>query len=183
MAKYEIMLVVSGSLEEAVAKSTADEIAQSISDCQPKVEPYGAKPLAYKIKNDMVGYYFQYNFDCESPAKINEFRRLCLINKNVIRHLIINLEKDYNYRATLNPKKVESNKKTIDINSKRKAEMEKARQYREQNGEGYERSGGEYRNNYNRGPKPEGYKGSGDFKSGDRKPMTRRPIVKKSEDK
>jgi small subunit ribosomal protein S6 len=40
------------------------------------------------------------------PSIIAEFRRLALINKSVLRHLIINLEKDYGYRAINNPKKV-----------------------------------------------------------------------------
>jgi small subunit ribosomal protein S6 len=47
-----------------------------------------------------------YNFESEVPANIAEFRRLALINKNVLRHLIINLEKDYGYRAINNSKKV-----------------------------------------------------------------------------
>lgn len=131
MAKYEIMLIVSGTLDEAQAKSVADDVAKPISDCKPQIEAYGLQELAYKIKNQSSAYRFQYNFDCESPAHILEFRRLCTINKNIIRSLIINLEKDYGYRASVNPKKVAANKKTGEINAQRKAELEKMRLDRE----------------------------------------------------
>lgn len=131
MANYEIMLVVSGSLDEKEAKKVANEVATPIKDCKPKIHEYGSKQLAYKIKKDLTGYYFQYNFECESPANINEFRRLSTINKSVLRTLIINLEKDYGYKATINPKKIERNKKTAEIHAKIKAEIEKAKAARE----------------------------------------------------
>ncbi|MGL4950346.1 MAG: 30S ribosomal protein S6 [Mycoplasma sp.] len=131
MAKYEILLVVSGSLEENKANDIANEVSATIAVNKPEIVKYGTKQLAYKIKNDNTGYYFQYNFESESPAEINEFRRLCLINKNILRHLIINLEKDYAYKASVNPKKIEANKKTAEINAKRKAEFEKMKAQRD----------------------------------------------------
>ncbi len=131
MAKYEIMLVVSGSIDEKAAAKVAGEVTTSIKDCKAKVTEYGSKQLAYKIKNDTTGYYFQYNFDCTSPAAIAEVRRLCNINKNVLRSLIINLEKDYGYRASVNPKKVERNKKTAEIHAQKKAEIEKMKAARD----------------------------------------------------
>ena len=127
MANYEIMLVVSGSIDEKAAKKVADEISSSIKECKPKLHEYGSKQLAYKIKKDTTGYYFQYNFECESPTMINEFRRLSSINKQVLRTLIINLEKDYGYRASVNPKKIQRNKKRAEIHAQIKAEIEKAR--------------------------------------------------------
>lgn len=131
MAKYEIMLVVSGSIEEKEASKIAAEVTGSIKEFKPNVTEYGSKQLAYKIKNDNTGYYFQYNFECESPAAINEVRRLCNINKNILRSLIINLEKDYGYRASVNPKKVERNKKTAEIHAQKKAEIEKLKAQKE----------------------------------------------------
>lgn len=130
MAKYEIMLIVSGSLEEKKAKDVANEISSSIKSCKPKVEEYGLKELAYKIGKDTHGYYFQYNFECEDPNAINEFGRLARINKNALRHLIINLEKDYGYRATINPKKIKSNQIKAEIHARRKAEYEKNKEAR-----------------------------------------------------
>jgi small subunit ribosomal protein S6 len=62
--------------------------------------------MAYQINNQSKAWYFQYNFESTVPKNIAEFSRLALINKAVLRHLIINLEKDYGYRATNNPKKI-----------------------------------------------------------------------------
>ena len=131
MAKYEIMLIVSGSLDEKKAKTVANDIASSIKSTKPSVEEYGLKEMAYKIKKDTHGYYFQYNFETDEPKLINEFRRLSGINKNVLRLLIINLEKDYGYRATINTKKIERNKKRLEIYTKRKTEYEKMKEARQ----------------------------------------------------
>lgn len=106
MAKYEIMLIVRGDLEESAASKIANELKNSLKEKNIKEINYGLKDMAYEIKKIKKGYYFQYNFEAEESAGINEFRRLCGINKNVLRHLIINIEKDYGYRATINPKKV-----------------------------------------------------------------------------
>ncbi|MGL4947946.1 MAG: 30S ribosomal protein S6 [Mycoplasma sp.] len=167
MAKYEILLIVSGTLDEAKATEVANEVSNPIAECKPEIVKYGAKQLAYKIKNDNTGYYFQYNFECESPAAINEYRRLCLINKNVLRHLIINLEKDYAYKASVNAKKIEANKKTAEINAKRKAEFEKMKAQRDAlRAEEMEK----------RGIKPEDFKRSYRYpRTTDGKPVVQRP--------
>lgn len=130
MAKYEIMLIVSGSLEEKAADKVADEILSSLKKTKVETTKYGNKKLAYVIKKDTHGFYYQYNFETDEVPLINEFRRLCLINKNVLRHLIINLEKDYGYRASNNPKKVEAAKKRAEITAERKAQYEKAKEAR-----------------------------------------------------
>lgn len=131
MVNYEIMIIVSGSLDEKTAKLIANEIVSSIKEAKPKVEEYGIKKLAYKIKNDTHGYYFQYNFETEKTELINEFRRLCTINKNILRHMIINLNKDYGYRALVNEKKIKQNKIRAEIYARRKSEYEKMKNSRE----------------------------------------------------
>jgi small subunit ribosomal protein S6 len=96
MAKYEIMLVVDGTLDVTSAKSSIKELTDLIDKSQDYKETnLGLKTLAYKINKLDKGHYFLYNFESEVPATIAEFRRLALINKNVLRHLIINQEKDY----------------------------------------------------------------------------------------
>lgn len=130
MAKYEIMLIVSGSLEEKAADKVADDILSSLKKTKVETVKYGNKKLAYTIKKDTHGFYYQYNFETDEVPLINEFRRLCLINKNVLRHLIINLEKDYGYRASNNPKKVEAANKRAKITAERKAQYEKAKEAR-----------------------------------------------------
>ncbi len=130
MAKYEIMLIVSGSLEEKAADKVADEILSSLKKTKVETTKYGSKQLAYVIKKDTHGYYYQYNFETDEVPLINEFRRLCLINKNVLRHLIINCEKDYGYRASINEKKVKAAENQARIYQEKKAQFEKAREAR-----------------------------------------------------
>lgn len=131
MAKYEIMLLVAGTLDEKKAKTVANDIASSIKQAKPTVEEYGLKELAYTINKNTHGYYFQYNFETDDTKLIDEFRRLCGINKNVLRNLIINLEKDYGYRATVNPKKIERNKRQAEIYAQKKSEYEKLKEARQ----------------------------------------------------
>ncbi len=130
MAKYEIMLIVSGSLEEKAADKVADEILSSLKKTKVETTKYGSKQLAYVIKKDTHGYYYQYNFETDEVPLINEFRRLCLINKNVLRHLIINCEKDYGYRASINEKKIKAAENQARIYQEKKAQFEKAREAR-----------------------------------------------------
>lgn len=130
MAKYEIMLVVAGSLNEDEAKKVSNELLKTLGSTKIKTVEYGSKQLAYQIKKNTHGYYFQYNFETDEVPLVNEFRRLTLLNKNVLRHMIINLEKDYGYKAISNPKKVQKSEKKSEIYKVRKAEQDKIREAR-----------------------------------------------------
>lgn len=107
MAKYEIMLILNGSLKEVEATTTVNELKDLLKSSKDlKIENLGLKDLCYTIKKSNHGFYFVLNFDCNDPSEIKEFRRVASLQKNVLRQLIINLEKDYGYKATVNPKKI-----------------------------------------------------------------------------
>lgn len=107
MAKYEIVLIVNGSLTEEQANAKADELAALIkSEPEFMVKNWGLKDLAYQIKGQKTGYYYIYNFSTTDNKTIDEFRRLSLIDTSILRHFIKNVEKDYGYRASINTKKV-----------------------------------------------------------------------------
>ncbi|BAC43906.1 30S ribosomal protein S6 [Malacoplasma penetrans] len=107
MPKYEIMLVVDGSIEESKATAVANDLKSILKKSTDlKLEKMGLKDLAYPINKKSRGYYYLFNFYNEDPASIQEFRRVTLLKKEVLRHLIINLEKDYGYKAKTNPKKI-----------------------------------------------------------------------------
>ncbi|MCQ3907529.1 MAG: 30S ribosomal protein S6 [Mycoplasmoidaceae bacterium] len=116
MTNYEIMLVVDGN------KSAADADAVS-TNCQKllkgtkdlKEEKLGLKKMAYKINGCSQAYYYVLNFACDKPEIIREFNRLTLINKDVLRFLIMNLEHNYGYRAIHNEKKVARSQKKAKI--------------------------------------------------------------------
>lgn len=107
MSKYEIMLIVDGQVKETDASSIVKELESLLKSAKDlKVEKMGLRDLAYPIKKVNRGHYFVLNFSNDSPEEIREFRRVAGIKKEVLRQLIINLEKDYGYKATINPKKV-----------------------------------------------------------------------------
>ena len=53
----------------------------------------GQKELAYEIKKYKNGYYFYFVVEEENANAVNEFDRLALINDNIIRHLVVRVEK------------------------------------------------------------------------------------------
>ena len=132
MAKYEVMLVVSGELEETKADKVCNELASIISTKDLKLNKLGLKDLAYEIKKNKKGYYYQLNFTSNDSNSIKEFNRLSRINKQVLRNLVINLEKDYGYKATINPKKIARNQKKAVIYSKVQEELKKKMEERQQ---------------------------------------------------
>lgn len=92
---YEILFIVRPDLEEKAIKEVASNLEKILVDNKAKVlssKELGQKELAYEIKNHKSGYYFLINVESEINA-INEFDRLALINENVIRHMIIKLDK------------------------------------------------------------------------------------------
>ena len=107
MAKYEILTIVDGKLEEKDANAVNDKLVGLLAKAKDlKVVTWGNKTLAYPIKKRAMGYYYIYDFDSDDPSMIAEFRRLGNINPNLLRFMIINLDKDYGAKALHNEKKV-----------------------------------------------------------------------------
>lgn len=111
MAKYEIMVVLDGTLKEVEANQTLTDLKGLLKKVKDlEIEKMGLRDLAYPINKKIRGFYFVLTFSTDEPGIIAEFRRVTLLTKNVLRHLVINLEKDYGYKATINPKKVAKSK-------------------------------------------------------------------------
>ncbi|MCF0217735.1 MAG: 30S ribosomal protein S6 [Malacoplasma sp.] len=126
MPKYEIMMVVDGTIKESDASKIVNDFKTILKDAKDfkvdnwglvktkeakdkenlKISKDGLIDLAYPIKKKNKAYYFILNFYTENTESIKEFRRVVLLKNQVLRHLIINLEKDYGYKAKVNPKKV-----------------------------------------------------------------------------
>lgn len=114
MSNYEILLVVKGDLGEKEAKDTIKDLVKIVNKNKDfELSELGQKNLAYKINSFEKGWYFQLNFSTKIPSEISEFDRLAKLNNDVIRFLIINLDKDYGARALANPKKVKKAKKQV----------------------------------------------------------------------
>lgn len=93
--KYEILFIVRPDLEEKAIKDVFKKFETVLVDNGAKIlssKEMGQKELAYEIKKQKSGYYFLINVESDVKA-INEFDRLALLSEEVIRHLIVKLDK------------------------------------------------------------------------------------------
>ena len=96
MKNYEIMFIVRPDVEETVVKNTVKTLEKVLTDHKAKItlsKELGQKEFAYEIKKFKAGYYFLYNIEAKDDAAIKEFDRVSRIDENVVRHLVINLDK------------------------------------------------------------------------------------------
>lgn len=96
MRKYEIMFIVRPDLEENAVKDTVKKLEKVLTSNKAVItlsKELGQKEFAYEIKGFKSGFYFLYNIDSNDVAAINEFNRIASINENVVRHLVLNIEK------------------------------------------------------------------------------------------
>lgn len=96
MTKYEIMFIVQPNLEEEALKKVVKSLEKTLTSNNAIItlsKELGQKEFAYEIKKYKSGYYFLYNIEAKNDKAVKEFDRVALINENVIRHLIINLDK------------------------------------------------------------------------------------------
>ena len=96
MKNYEIMFIVRPDVTEDVVKSTVKALEKVLTDGKAKItlsKELGQKEFAYEIKKFKSGYYYLYNVESHDDTCVKEFDRVCRINENVVRHLVLNLEK------------------------------------------------------------------------------------------
>ena len=96
MRKYEIMFILKPTLEESVIKSTVKKLEKALTDNKTTIslsKELGKKDFAYEIKGFKSGFYFLYNIESSNDAAVKEFNRVARIDENVVRHLVINLDK------------------------------------------------------------------------------------------
>jgi small subunit ribosomal protein S6 len=94
MRKYEIMYILNSSLEEEARQElmeTLHNIIVNDGGTVDKVDDWGMKEFAYRIEDMTKGYYVVINVTAE-PDAIKEFDRICRINANVVRTMIVNLD-------------------------------------------------------------------------------------------
>jgi small subunit ribosomal protein S6 len=95
MNKYELMFIVRPDLEESQIKETNKKFGDTLKSLKAKVldsKEWGQRELAYLINKHKTGYYFLYQIEASVDA-IKEIDRLIRVNENIIRHLIIKLDK------------------------------------------------------------------------------------------
>ena len=96
MKNYEIMFIVRPDIDESSVKSTVKTLEKVLTDHKAKItlsKELGQKEFAYEINKFKSGYYFLYNIETSDDAAVNEFNRVARLDENVVRHLVLNLDK------------------------------------------------------------------------------------------
>ncbi len=94
MKKYETMFVLDANLDEASRNEVIESLKGTLTNngCNIlDVNEWGNRELAYEINKQTRGYYVVCTYETENPLVNAEFDRICGINSNVIRHIVISL--------------------------------------------------------------------------------------------
>ncbi|MBI4096514.1 MAG: 30S ribosomal protein S6 [Candidatus Levybacteria bacterium] len=88
MRSYELILVIKPSLTDVLRKKLITGVKTLLKDLKiVKENEAGLRPLAYKIKKENNGFYFDFILEGENiPA---DFEKKLLENDNILRHLLL----------------------------------------------------------------------------------------------
>ncbi len=93
MRHYEMVIMVHPNVSEEEAPAIVDRITGLITQHKGeviRVEKWGKKKFAYKIKKCTKGYYFVLNF-VALPSVLGELERILRYDENVLRFQTVNL--------------------------------------------------------------------------------------------
>ena len=95
MRKYEVMFAVQPRIDEEAKKAVVDRFVNILSEGAEAVEvkDLGKKRLAYEIEDFSDAYYYVVELTSETDASTKEFDRLAKISDDIIRHMVVRLEK------------------------------------------------------------------------------------------
>lgn len=96
MKRYEIMFIVRSDITEEERKNIVASLEKTFTDNKATItlsKEIGQRELAYEIKKCKSGYYYLYNIETKDDKAVNEFKRIAKIEENVIRDLVLNLDK------------------------------------------------------------------------------------------
>ncbi len=89
MRTYELVLVLKPSLTEKERAKLVETVKNWFKDFKvSKEEEWGQKPLAYKIKKEIAGFYHVLNLEGEQglPA---DYEKKLMNDESVLRHLLL----------------------------------------------------------------------------------------------
>lgn len=88
---YSLTLVLRSTLKDADQKKLLEGIKSNLGKSTITEKEWGQKPLAYVIKKESSGVYFNWNIDSEEVVS-SEFERKLLNNNDVLRHLLLRVK-------------------------------------------------------------------------------------------
>ena len=95
MKKYETMFILNINLDEEARKATLESLLDTLKTNGANitdVNEWGVRDFAYEINKQTKGYYVVVNFETENSNLNAEFTRICNINENVVRNIVIALD-------------------------------------------------------------------------------------------
>lgn len=93
--KYEILYIIRPDLNEDEKKQLVEYFDQVLTNNGTTVEEskdWAKRRLAYEINDYKEGIYHLIHATADDSVGIDEFDRLALINRGILRHMIIKLE-------------------------------------------------------------------------------------------
>ncbi len=88
MRTYELVLVVSPTLTEEKRKKLLETVKSFLSSVKiAKEEAWGSKALAYPIKRQLTGFY--YDFQLEGDTFPADFEKRLVNMEEILRHLVV----------------------------------------------------------------------------------------------
>ena len=88
MRTYELVLVLRSSVKEADRKKLLEQVKGWLGKITvAKEDDWGQKALAYPIKKEDSGHYYQ--FVLEGEAFPSDFEQRLIHNEQIIRHLLL----------------------------------------------------------------------------------------------
>ena len=103
MANYESVLIARQDLGAAQVNTLVSELSEVIKKEGGevvKVDNWGLKNLAYRIKKNRKGHYVLLNIVAPANA-ISEYERLIRLNEDVIRYMTVKVEEFNNETAEI----------------------------------------------------------------------------------
>lgn len=94
MNKYESVLIARQDLGASQVNSLVNDFSKVIADQGGevvRVDNWGLKNLAYRIKKNRKGYYVLLNISAPATA-IAEYERLLRVNEDVIRYMTVKVD-------------------------------------------------------------------------------------------
>ena len=95
MRRYELMFVVKPTLEDEATLKVLETMKTLLKDQKAELiseKNMGRRELAYEVKGFKNGNYFLLVVEAE-PDAVKEFDRVANINEDIIRHIVVRVEK------------------------------------------------------------------------------------------
>ena len=95
MRKYEIMYILNANLNEEERTALQEKLHGCLTvngeTLEVNEKDWGLRELAYPINFQSSGYYVVLTLEAKDDLGIKEFRRVCKIETNVLREMVITL--------------------------------------------------------------------------------------------